>query len=147
MKKLFAIILAVSVISFTHSARGQSTANPTFKVFDVGTTHDTAHGNATFHQISSVSPGSGLTVQYRLDQINDSCAGAVSIWGSIDNIDYFPYPGADSVAITAGVDIWKGWLLVAPPAKVGIKFLDVRTRLTSTYTVCKGKVKTKVLPY
>lgn len=141
------MILAVSVTAFTHSATAQTTVNPKGEVFQVGTLTDTARGNSTTHQTSSVPPGGGITVQYWMDQINDSCAGYVSVWGSLDNITYFPYPGADSVAVTVGVDIKKGWFLSKGNERNPVKYLDVRTRLTTSYTVGKAKVKTKLYQY
>lgn len=149
MKKLFVLLIAATVMTFSHPAQAQLTNNPKGEVFSAGskTIVDTAFGNTTKHQISPVSPGGGVTVQYWMDQINDSCAGAVSVWGSIDNITYAPYPGADSVAVTAGVDIKKLWFLSKFNEKNPVKYIDIRTRLTSTYTVGKAKVRTKVYTY
>lgn len=140
-------MLLFAAIALTIPATAQNTVNPKGDVFYAGTSNDTAFGNSTKHQIAQVSRGGGLTVSYYIDQINDSCAGYVSVWGSTDGVDYFPYPGADSVAITVGVDFKKGWFLSTFATKNPVKFLDVRTRLTSTYTVGKAKVRTRVYPY
>ena len=139
--------LPISAVTLTTAATAQTTINPKGEVFVMGSLSDTAFGNTTKCQTSPVSPGGGVTVQYWLDQINDSCAGYASVWGSIDNVTFAPWPGADSVAITVGVDIKKLWFLRNYSEKNPVKYVQVRTRLTTSYTVGKAKVKTKVFPY
>ena len=148
MKKLLVILIAaVSVTTFTHSAKAQE-VNAKEIVYDLGTTHDTAFGNGTKSQTGKVSKGGGVTVQYKLHELNDSCAGYVSVWGSLDNITFFPYPGADSVQITtATTDIKKGWFLATHVNGNPVLYIDVRTRLTTSYTVGKATVRSKVYPY
>jgi hypothetical protein len=146
MKKLLFALIAVSVCAFSDSACAQ-TINKESRVFQVGTSTDTAFGNSTKYQRSTISPGGTISLQYKLEQINDSCAGYASVWCSIDGITYCPWPGADSVQITVGVDVRKMWFLATSSATNQVKFLEVRTRLTSTYTVGKAKVKTKVFPF
>lgn len=143
MKKILFLLLAAGAMLST-PANAQSTDSK--GNFIVGTVHDTAFGNATKHQISTAG-FDGTTVSYWLDQINDSCAGYVSVWGSIDGTTYGPYPGADSVAITVGVDVKKLWFLNTHLAKSPVRFIDIRTRLTTSYSVGKAKVTTKLYSY
>lgn len=139
--------MAVSLFAFSDSACAQSKVNPKAEVYVVGSLSDTAFGNATKIQTATISPGGTVSVQYWLDQINDSCAGYASVWCSLDGTTYAPWPGADSVAITAGVDIKKMWFLSTSAATCQVKSLQIRTRLTTSYTVGKAKVKTKVFPF
>lgn len=146
MKKLFVLLIAATVMT-SHPAKSQ-VINPKSEIFTVGTLVDTAFGNSTKTQTAAATTkGGGITVQYTIQQLNDSCAGYVSVWCSIDNVHYFPYPGADSVAISVGVNFTKGWFLATAANKNPIKSIQVRTRLTSTYTVGKATVKTKYYPY
>lgn len=107
----------------------------------VGTARDTAKPNTTKHQKIAVASPGGMTVTYKCTQVADSITGYVSVWGSLNDTTYFPWPGADSFAISAAVNLEKGWLLRTPEQSNPIKWLDIRTRCPSNTTNTTGKAK------
>lgn len=148
MKKIF-LLLALVAVTFPQLATAQ--APDAYGNYTVGTATDTAKPNTTKSQKIKVngSHDKGITAQYFLDQITDTITGYVSVWWSLDNISYQPYPGADSFAISAATDLHKGWFLNTKVNGNPVNWLDFRTRCPSNTTNSTGKAKltTTLLPY
>lgn len=134
MKHFLLIIMAcVGLIFAPPAAHAQD--------YIVGSARDTAKPNTTKRQkLAVVSPG-GITVSYKCTQITDTITGYVSLWASLNDTTYFPWPGADSFAIAAATNLEKGWFLRTPDLSNPIKWLEVRTRCPSNTTNATGKAK------
>lgn len=116
----------------------------------VGTTTDTAKPNTTKKQAIAVgSASTGVTLQYNLTQLTDTCVGYVSVWASLNGTTYAPYPGIDSVAVSAATNVSKIWLINTKANNNPVKYIEVRTRLTSNTTNATGKAKVTTImnPY
>lgn len=150
MKHLLILLSAVALMTFSRPATAQ-VYRPD-RANDKTNYQDTALGNATLHNIFKTESQGGTTLQYAFDNITDTTTGYASLWGSVDGNDYFPMPGADSVAITAHAPVRKGWFVCATvtgPDDNPIRFIDVRTRLVSNTTNAssKGYVRTRLYRY
>lgn len=148
MKKILMLLIAAGALTATTTATAQKT-DPQGN-FYVGTATDTARGNATKVQSSDVSePGKGYTLQVLVHPLTDTITGYVSIWASLDGTTYLPYPGVDSVAISAATDCKKLWFLNTHVAGNPVKKIQVHTRCASNTTnaTSKAKVTSKLWPY
>lgn len=147
MKKLLMLLLAAGALSATPASA--QVKDPVGNAY-IGTATDTAKGNATKVQSSDVSdPTKGYTVQYTLRHLTDTVTGVASVWASLDGATYVPYPGLDSVTITATADVAKMWFVNTHVAGNPVKKIQVRTRCVSNTTnaTSKAKVTSKLWPY
>lgn len=145
MKKIFILLLAAAAFIVTPASAQDYLGN-----WLIGTATDTAKPNTTKNQtIKLTDPSKGITVQYWLQSVADSITGYASVWASIDNITYAPYPGADSVALVAHADTKKLWFLSTHQNLNPVKYVQVRTRCPSNTTNATGKAKlnTKLSQY
>lgn len=148
MKQFLSIaLLGLAVLTFappaTNTASGQT-------VSIVGTRTDTAKSNTTKTQKVFVGNNSqGITLSYNLHHLTDTITGYVSVWGSVDDSTYAPYPGLDSVAIAAVGDVSKLWFVNTKASPNPVKYIKIYTRCPSNTTnaTSKAKVTSKVLPY
>jgi len=145
MKKiLFCALLCLSAALISTTAHAENV------VSTVGTVTDTAKGNTTKTQTVFVGTAdNGITIHYFLDHLTDSITGYASVWGSLDGVKYAPYPGIDSVAISAAVDVSKLWFINTYANRNPVKYIQIKTRCASNTTnaTSKAKLTTKVLPY
>lgn len=149
MKKIILFAL-IGLCSFRLSAQIEQTpAELLIMGTSTGAQQDTAKSNTTKLQTKMVESKKGITIQYSLTHATDTVTGYVSVWGSIDGVTFCPYPGADSVAITATGNINKLWFLAQPPTTNPIRVFQVRTRCPSNTTNASSKayIKTNIWLY
>lgn len=147
MKKILMLLLAAGALTATPASAQKQDPQGNFYV---GTAFDTARGNATKVQSADVSdPAKGYTLQVLVHPLTDTITGVVSVWASLDGTTYLPYPGLDSVTITAATDCKKLWFVNTHVAGNPVKKIQVRTRCASNTTnaTSKAKVTSKLWPY
>lgn len=143
------MILLALLLTFT-AASASAQKKDAIGNFLIGNWNDSVKSNTTkIQKIAVGTPSNGITVQYFLDQVTDTITGVVSVWCSLDDSTYTPYPGADSVTISAATDVRKMWFLNTKAAGNGVRYIAIHTRCPSntTNSTSKARLRTKLWGY
>lgn len=146
MRKIVTLFAAALLI-FAAPAIAQKTDKLGNNLF--GEWNDSVKSNTTkVQKIKVASPG-GITIQAQGTHVADTITGYVSVWCSLDDSLYVPFPGADSVAISATADVGKMWFLNNKEEGNKVQWIELRWRCPSntTNSTSKMRLRSKLFRY